>query len=69
MSNELKAQIAKANELGRAAYLNGQMRAPAMSVELNAMLPTGWDKSAERIKIMKAYLKGWDTENCKVVLS
>lgn len=63
------AQIKIARELGAAAFLADKPRAPVLSRELNAMLPS--DRLASHknhlfaMALMKAYLAGWDSENLK----
>lgn len=60
MKNEIKAKVETASNLGKQAFLNGKGRAPALSKEMMAMIS---EDSKLNIKLMTAFINGWDKAN------
>ena len=62
-NKKVKELIEKAGEMGKEAYKKGTARPPAMNKEFNEFLKDSELTGRDHIKLMQAYLNGWDKAN------
>ena len=55
----------EAVELGKKAFHNGTKRSPALDKELGKLIDDNGARRTNQTPYLKAWLKGWDTENLK----